>query len=588
MLKRIYSPTGLIDEVVFQPGLNIVRGRYTGAEGINGIGKSSLIRLMDFCLLSDSAEKNFSAKKFNFLRDENHKIILEFEIGLDGYEIVRTFGKDDLIEFKDHEGRASYSKKELRAILTNKFFPTTSSDCLIEGDKFRTLMKFFIKDDLNNIQRGDPLDLLGFSSNKVEQAILNFFMYGINNLEVYNYKSSFAEYSDFGKMAKAIENRVKEDLGKELSELKTEKVKIERTVEKLRKTLDEYQFLENYKQVEEDVKDLTLKIKDKLSSYTKISLKIEKLKYSYQRDISVDTERVKSIYDEVLLNFGKLVAKKLDDVIDFKNEILENREKYVSSRIEKLNKDRASIEEDLQGYELERAKKYKILNEDGALDSIKNSYEEYIEKKGDIDQFEVYITQHDSFLSKQSKKKTEVENDKNQIVESISKSESQINDLRELFYEILENAIFLTRDFESSYFDIRLKSKSGINSLPFQIDVEVPKSEALGHSRLKIVAYDLMVFINSLQNQRAMPKFLVHDGVFHAVFAGTIIKSLNYMNSELKQYPEAQYFLTFNEDELSLDNVDERYGKFNFNVEDKIVATYSDSPEGMIFKRSIE
>src|SRR5690606_23033553 len=155
---------------------------------------------------------------------------------------------------------------------------------------------------------------------------------------------------------------------------------------------------------------------------------------SYQRDISVDTERVKSIYDEVLLNFGKLVAKKLDDVIDFKNEILENREKYVSSRIEKLNKDRASIEEDLQGYELERAKKYKILNEDGALDSIKNSYEEYIEKKGDIDQFEVYITQHDSFLSKQSKKKTEVENDKNQIVESISKSESQINDLRELFY----------------------------------------------------------------------------------------------------------------------------------------------------------
>jgi hypothetical protein len=65
MLIRIYSETNLIDAVPFHNGINIILGKYSGdkeARGINGIGKSTLVRLVDFTLLSGKAEKDLLKK----------------------------------------------------------------------------------------------------------------------------------------------------------------------------------------------------------------------------------------------------------------------------------------------------------------------------------------------------------------------------------------------------------------------------------------------------------------------------------------------------------------------------------------------
>ena len=93
MLIKIYSETNLIDTVPFHNGINIILGKYSGdkaARGINGIGKSTLVRLVDFTLLSGKAEKRFGHKKYDFLRDDEHTITLEFEVQGQKYFIKRT------------------------------------------------------------------------------------------------------------------------------------------------------------------------------------------------------------------------------------------------------------------------------------------------------------------------------------------------------------------------------------------------------------------------------------------------------------------------------------------------------------------
>ena len=70
MLIKIYSETNLIDTVPFHNGINIILGKYFGdkeARGINGIGKSTLVRLVDFTLLSGKAEKRFAPYCFHIL-----------------------------------------------------------------------------------------------------------------------------------------------------------------------------------------------------------------------------------------------------------------------------------------------------------------------------------------------------------------------------------------------------------------------------------------------------------------------------------------------------------------------------------------
>ncbi len=84
MLTKLYSETNLIDDISFHKGINIILGKYSQngeTRGINGIGKSLIIRLIDFALLSSKAEKVFAQKKYSFLRENEHSISLEFKVG---------------------------------------------------------------------------------------------------------------------------------------------------------------------------------------------------------------------------------------------------------------------------------------------------------------------------------------------------------------------------------------------------------------------------------------------------------------------------------------------------------------------------
>ena len=103
MLVRLYSETNLlVKDISFEPGINIVLGKYSDdkeAKGINGIGKSSLVRLINYCFLSGSAEKIFNQPKYDFLKNEEHNIILEFVSDEKKYFIKRYFADNDKVYF---------------------------------------------------------------------------------------------------------------------------------------------------------------------------------------------------------------------------------------------------------------------------------------------------------------------------------------------------------------------------------------------------------------------------------------------------------------------------------------------------------
>src|SRR5690606_11090009 len=154
MLIRIYSDTNLIDTVPFHNGINIVLGKYSEdkeARGINGIGKSTLIRLVDFTLLSGKAEKRFSQRKYDFLRDDEHTITLELEVQGQKYFIKRSFADTKKIFFgKQPDALDEYEKSEMPKVLEGIFFPTENNEVFCEGKRFGTLMEFFVIDDLHS------------------------------------------------------------------------------------------------------------------------------------------------------------------------------------------------------------------------------------------------------------------------------------------------------------------------------------------------------------------------------------------------------------------------------------------------------
>jgi uncharacterized protein YydD (DUF2326 family) len=179
---------------------------------------------------------------------------------------------------------------------------------------------------------------------------------------------------------------------------------------------------------------------------------------------------------------------------------------------------------------------------------------------------------------------------KRDISEDIQNSQKQLNDLRELFNEILSSALFLNEEDASGYFDIS-QTRSNKNNLPFKIDVNVPKSGSLGQEDLKTIAYDIMIFINAITKDISMPNFLIHDGVFGNMSHKIMVNYLNYIykkHLELINIKDFQYIVTFSEDAIEVPvNKKDLYGQFDFDFDKRKIIELEDVDEKMLFKRNI-
>jgi len=592
MLIQLYSETDLLlKPVVFKAGINIILGKYSTVEkkkGINGIGKSSLIRLVNFLLLSNSAEQTFLQAKYDFLRKDGHNVILEFRQNNVNYFIKRTFGKGDAVYFGTSTNYfEEYTKTDLKKILTNKFFPFQDNEVFFEGERYGTLMDFFIKDDLQNAQRVEPLSFSARTRSQIDIAVFNFFLYGLPTRDLLAFGELSKEQKEFSDTIKGIEKNIKIDNGKSIEEFRSERIKVEKNIQLLESSLDDYKFLENYKKMEGDLVDITIKINEHLQEYYMLSGKITKVKESYKHNKTVDTQEIEKLYNEASHMLGELVSKKLDEIISFKTEILENRNKFLIKKETELQKSIDGVLQKISMLEQTRSSLYKKLEEKGALDSITNAYEQLTVERTQLAGNKKILEEIDSLQDKIGSLQVSVSEVKNNLLVILREHDDDIKKLRALFIEILQNAIVFENGNPDGYFDISVKSSSTNNQLPFKIVVEIPKADALGQSRLKIVAYDMMVFLHNINQQRAMPHFIIHDGVFHAISLDTKIKALNYIYHQCLQNPNFQYITTFNEDEIAIsEDKKELIGEFRFQLKDVLIAQYTDNPEEMIFKRN--
>ncbi|KNB62587.1 DUF2326 domain-containing protein [Chryseobacterium sp. Hurlbut01] len=589
MLIRIYSDTNLIDAVPFHNGINIILGKYSEdkeARGINGIGKSTLVRLVDFTLLSGKAEKRFSQKKYDFLRDEEHTITLEFEIQEQKYFIKRSFVDTKKIFFgKRPDLLDEYEKSEMPKVLEGIFFPTESNEVFFEGKRYGTLMEFFVKDDLQNQQRADPLNFVSYNANAREKALYNFYLLNLPTKTLLKYNEVSSEYENYSKTVKTLSEKIKADTGKDIQEFRTERLKIEKDITTLENSLKEYNFLANHAEIEQKLNHVISEINDHSIIYHNTNRKLEKLKSSYSDVSTIDLDKIQKLYNETLSTFGNFVKKSLDEVIDFKKQLLANRNKYLLEEEKKLQTTINQTFKQLEKLEKNRSELFSLLKERGALDRIESTYEKLVNEKTLLERNTSIVREIDDIEEILGNSNIVIAELKRDIVSELNKQQTYLDELRLLFQQILENAIYLDEEFDNSYFNITLNSTSPRNQLPFKISLEIPKADALGQERLKIVAYDLMVFLKSRIDKRNFPDFLVHDGVFHAISNKTISNVLNYMFQKSNELHNFQYLLTFNEDEINLNGDENKFGKVDFIWSKQVIAEYSDTEQQTIFKR---
>lgn len=440
MLNRLYSETGAFDEISFKPGLNIIMGKYSGAQkspDINGIGKSSVVRLIDLAFLSQSAKKEFTHPKYDFLK--SHSFSLEFTIHNIHYTLKRLFHNLNKAFFaRVGKEIVEYRENELKEVLADKLFRQVDSDLYFESSWFRSLMRFYIKDDIANQEREAPINFIHRAARIPYLYVLNFFLLGLPNksileLDAYNH-----------------ELREQQNVQRKLGELSN----IERKVAVLEESLKKYQFSQKYKEIEKELVYITQKVNEKNTLYNKLSKELEYYQNSLSQDFTkTDIERVTKLYEEVNAHLARFVKYELQKILEFRREIAENRQKFLQQRINELQEAMKKLLIEVDELDRHRSKLLNFLDEREALDSLKNTYKSLIEQKTLYEKVVLDIQKIQQI--EVSEIEAQISSLTTQVIREIQASAQTIKDIKLLFYDIISHAIFVGENTDDVKFDIK-------------------------------------------------------------------------------------------------------------------------------------
>jgi len=331
MLRKLYSETGLFDEIRFRSGLNIIMGRYSGDEknpDINGIGKSSVVRLIDLAFLSASVKKHFRQPKYRFMED--HSYSLDVTVCDTCYTIKRFFGDFKKVWFgRSEEILTEYEEGEIKEILANKLFLSDTYKGYIETSWYRDLIRFYIKDDLNNRSRTDPVNFMNHVTRLPYRLALNFFLFGLPGKSVSEFDNASRNLRESQKIRKRLERKLSEDTGKNFKDYSREVIETERNIEELEETLKDCQFLKNYQDIEKELIRIAGRISEKNRRFHKLSKERESYRQSVRLELETDVEKVTKLYEEVSRHLAQFVRYELCKILNFRKKIVENRKKFL-------------------------------------------------------------------------------------------------------------------------------------------------------------------------------------------------------------------------------------------------------------------
>lgn len=501
----------IIRNIDFKIGLNIILGKSVDGKTTNSLGKTTVIRCINFCLggkfdefYKDSENKSVENKVI-----KDFLIINQIEFKL---LLVRDFNKNSIndltiirkVEFDPKSNKPIFfnmvnkiefqNDKSFTAYLKEKIF-------LNDEDKpsFRELIPKFIRRNDHEINR--ILYYLGDRTSDNIYSTIYFLLLGFNNASAISARQLLAKQLDKTvKSLQSLKSLVTDGLKQRIDILQAEID--QKTIER-----DAFQIAENYKADEDEL----LKIKIELSNFdkklyelnfSKIQLN-ERLQSINSNKFQDDTKNIEYIYQEAkLLNTD--LQNKFEATVEFHNNMLTKERDYLLKRLEKLDKQidvlTPTREKLAENYNLTLSK----IGASGALAEYQK-LNEFIEKKSSELAHEKAL---DIEMERLRNTKTDLEAKLSNIQKDLEKDiqefqKSNINIFNSYFSnssEMLYNEKwYLAFDEETYKFSIRA----------FDTNVGSGKKQSL------VAAFDIayMAFLQDQQIQLPYPRFATQDKI---------------------------------------------------------------------------
>lgn len=516
----------------FKDGLNIIMGKPQNKGDLdrkgttNGIGKSLVIKIIDFCLGSE---------KIKEWEEPLKDWVFTLEVSIDNklYEISRAVSNQGVIIFNGKETTVSKFRDTIKELLA--LSPDLSFRQII--NRFLRKGKFAYNNYMTTIPKEKDCNtlliiayLLGLDYSLCQQKI-NLKKELDSNRDILSRSqkdSSFRELFGIGKY----------DLDLELGNLEFE-------ISKLEEEIANRNYAENYTEIQERANSISDSLDELNNKKTILENRVVMINEALSREISVELEDVKKVYEDANIFLNDNIKHSLAEIEDFHKKLL-------SKRKEMLSKDLLAIQSELTSISKRVDELNKKLNDDLDFLRVHSAMGKYVVAIRQIDSLKAKKKEllRVSYIEKEIR--TKIETIKTNISTSNVNAQIYLDSKESLRDTLGKQFVALAKTFyENKKSALTIKVNDGDNQIRFNIDARITSDGSDGIQEIITFCFDWVLLNQNITKQ----SFIYHDSLLLANVEKRQKEILFEIISELCG-DDKQYIININEDQIEGFNED--------------------------------
>jgi len=488
-------------EIPFKKGINFILDETVTTkttESGNSVGKTTVLRVIDFCLGSDGddiyKDQEFERpdqKILNYLNDKSVTAVLEATIDSKPITLTRSFGEQALFKIDDVE----YSNvSDYRKALEIRIF-----DIVDSRPTLRQLMPKFIRKDSDGMSRAVRYAHSATTQNDYELIYSYFFDFP----EIAIAKERHQLKKDIKKIrdrAKALKN------GVTLPALRQAVAVIAREIGTLEKKKETFELDEAYDSQFEELNRLKKRnasvARDIASLETEIQMHNETLKELRESASTVSQHAIAEMYKEAQAYVVDL-DKDFNELLEFHNQLVQNKIQFVEESLNEKAEQLKALSSELGTNLKAETHLLQILSKEGALSGVELLYSELMKRYEEKGRREKLIEDIEAAEGEQKALETKLENLGERYQLALSTFQENLEVFNSYFSQYAKD--LYDENFIFTYDD------SG-PTLKFFID-NIDGNVGSGKKKATITAFDFAFIAYFIEKGKKLPRFVLHDGI---------------------------------------------------------------------------
>ena len=577
MIHSVTANRPSFHSVQFTSGLNILVADRTDdstqKDTRNGLGKSTLIDIIDFCLGSRiskrrglaipplqgwefTLELTLAGNRVSVTRaiDEPHRVVIEGS----------TKGWIEQPDAPDLFGARDMEVTRWRVLLGWALFGLSA---LKEDGKyrpsFRSLISYFAR-------RGAEAYIEPFRHTSQQatwdRQLHTAFLLGMN----WENAARWQELRDQEKAIRALSETL--EAGRtELSvasvgELEAERIQLERQLEQESIALRAFRVHPQYEAIQGEADALTKTVHDLVNKNITDRRRLARYRESVDVEAPAASTSIDALYEEAGVVFSDSVRRTLAEAKEFHANIIVNRKSFLQTEIDRMERAVESQNSEIQAWSDKRAELLRILEAHGALLELTALQERILQIRNQLERTREWISQiRDGKAKLREVKVKRVE---------VARVAEQDHEERRAFWSV---AIGLFNDNSHALYELSGHLVIDIGESGFKYSVEINKSGSEGVGKMKIFCFDLMLLQLMSRRQNRL-NFVIHDSMLYDGVDSRQRALALERAEEVTRFNDTQYICALNSDMIPREDFSE-----GFDVEKHVRLTLTDKkPSGSL------